>query len=74
MDYYKDSDYVVSAQEIEVGLKNLMNIDNEVRKKMEEMKQMSRKVMIAGGSSHTSLGHFIEDVMNNIPCKHESVV
>ena len=74
MDYYKDSDYVVSAQEIEVGLKNLMNIDNEVRKKMEEMKQMSRKVMIAGGSSHTSLGHFIEDVMNNIPCKQESVV
>ncbi|RVW13248.1 UDP-glycosyltransferase 71E1 [Vitis vinifera] len=55
MDYNKDSSYIVSAQEIEIGLKNLMNIDNEVRKKREEMKKISRKVMIEGGSSHFSL-------------------
>ena len=72
MDYNKDSSYVVSAQEIEIGLKNLMNIDNEVRKKMEEMKKISRKVMIEGGSLHFSLGHFIEDMMANIPCKQQS--
>ena len=53
MDYHKDSDSIVSAQEIEVGLKNLMNIDNELSKKMEEMKRISRKVMIEGGSSHS---------------------
>ncbi|RVW82189.1 UDP-glucose flavonoid 3-O-glucosyltransferase 6 [Vitis vinifera] len=64
MDYNKDSSYIVSAQEIEIGLKNLMNIDNEVRKKREEMKKISRKVMIEGGSSHFSLGHFIEDVID----------
>ncbi|KAJ9687242.1 hypothetical protein PVL29_015919 [Vitis rotundifolia] len=68
MDYNKDSSYVVSAQEIEIGLKNLINIDNEVRKKREEMKKISRKVMIEGGSSHSFLGHFIEDMMANIPC------
>ncbi|KAJ9687267.1 hypothetical protein PVL29_015944 [Vitis rotundifolia] len=72
MDYNKDSSYVVSAQEIEIGLKNLMNIDNEVRKKREEMKKISRKEMIEGGSSHFSLGHFIEDMMANIPCKQQS--
>ncbi|RVW13258.1 UDP-glucose flavonoid 3-O-glucosyltransferase 6 [Vitis vinifera] len=72
MDYNKDSSYVVSAQEIEIGLKNLMNIDNEVRKKREEMKRISGKVMIEGGSSHFSLGHVIEDMMANIPCKQQS--
>ena len=51
-----------------------MNIDNELRKKMEEMKRISRKVMIEGGSSHSSLGHFIENMMNNIPCEQESDV
>ena len=71
MDYYRDGDYVVSAQEIEIGLNNLMNMNNKMRKNMEEMKIISRKVMIEGGSSHSSLGQFIEDVMNNIPCKHE---
>ena len=72
MHYNKDSSYVVSAQEIDIGLKNLMNIDNEVRKKREEMKKISRKVMIEGGSLHFSLGHFIEDMMANIPCKQQS--
>ena len=31
IDYNKDNDYVVSAHEIENGLRNLMNIDSEVR-------------------------------------------
>ena len=69
MDYYKDGDYVVSAQEIEIGLKKLMNIDDKLRKKREEMKKISRAVMIEGGSSHSFLGRFIEDMMANIPCK-----
>nr|CAN74961.1 hypothetical protein VITISV_014252 [Vitis vinifera] len=63
--YNKDSDYVVSAHEIENGLRNLMNINSEVRKKRKEMKKISRKVMIDGGSSHFSLGHFIEDMMDS---------
>ena len=59
MDYYMDSDYIVSAQELETGLKNLMNIDNNVRKKWEEMKKVSRKVMTDGGSSHSArIGSF----------------
>ena len=65
IDYNKDSDYVVSAHEIENGLRNLMNINSEVRKKRKEMKKISRKVMIDGGSSHFSLGHFIEDMMDS---------
>ena len=61
MHYYMDSDYIVSAQEIEIGLKNLMNFDNNVRKKWEERKKVSRKVMMDGGSSHSSLDHFNDE-------------
>ena len=71
IDYNKDNDYVVSAHEIENGLRNLMNIDSEVRQKRKEMQKISRRVMIDGGSSHFSLGHFIEDMVANIPCKQQ---
>ena len=71
MDYHRDNDYIVSAQEIEIGLNNLVNMDNKMRKNIEEMKRISRKVMIEGGSSHSSLGKFIEDMINNISCKQE---
>ena len=73
IDYNKYSNYgIVSAQEIEIGLNKLMNIEDiEVRKKLEEMKKISRKVMIDDGSSHSFLGHFIEDMMMNTPCKQQ---
>ena len=67
--YHQDSGYIVSAQEIENGLKNLMSINSEVRKKSKEMQETSRKVLMDGGSSHTTLGRFIEDVMANVSCK-----
>ena len=71
IDYNKDRDYVVSAHEIDNGLRNLMNTNSEVRRKKKEMQKISRRVMIDGGSSHFSLGHFIEDMVANIPCKQQ---
>ena len=62
----KDNIYIVSAHEIEKGLKNLMSINSQVRKKMNEMQHISRRVMIDGGSSYSSLGYFIENMMTNI--------
>ena len=72
MDYNKDSSYVVSAQEIEIGLKKLMNMNSEVRMKRKEMQKLSRTAIEDGGSSHFSLGQFIEDVIINISCKQQS--
>ncbi|WKA00096.1 hypothetical protein VitviT2T_018486 [Vitis vinifera] len=72
IDYNKDRDYIVSAHEIENGLRNLMNTNSEVRRKKKEMQKISRRVMIDGGSSHFSLGHFIEDMMANMSCKRQS--
>ena len=66
MCYNKDNIDIVSAREIENRLKNLMSISSQVRKKMNEMQHISRRVMIDGGSSHSSLGHFIENMMTNI--------
>nr|WIW42837.1 UDP-glycosyltransferase [Nicotiana tabacum] len=59
---------IVSAEEIEGGLQRLMvkSEENEVRKKIKEMKEKSRVAMEDGGSSYTSLGLLINDVITNI--------
>ncbi|XP_055813985.1 anthocyanidin 3-O-glucosyltransferase 2-like [Solanum dulcamara] len=59
---------IVSAQEIESGLLRLMvkSEENEVRKKVKEMKEKSRVAMEDGGSSYNSLGLLIKDVITNI--------
>ena len=65
--YNMDNIDIVSAHEIENQLKNWMCINSEVRKKMNEMQQISKRVMIDGGSLHSSLDYFIENIMTNIP-------
>ncbi|XP_028778903.1 UDP-glucose flavonoid 3-O-glucosyltransferase 6-like [Neltuma alba] len=56
---------VVSAERIEKGMKEVMEEESELRKKLKEMSQLSRKAVMEGGSSYTYLGRFIdEDVLN----------
>ncbi|CAN4123187.1 unnamed protein product [Withania somnifera] len=59
---------IVNAQEIEGCLLRLMvkSEENEVRKKVKEMKEKSRAAMEEGGSSYNSLGLLITDVITNI--------
>uniref|UniRef100_A0A161ZTW0 UDP-glycosyltransferase n=1 Tax=Daucus carota subsp. sativus TaxID=79200 RepID=A0A161ZTW0_DAUCS len=72
MDYRKDrvadmeSTGVVSAEEIERGIRRVMDGESEMRKKMKELKDACRKATQPGGSSYTSLGEFIQDVTNSI--------
>lgn len=76
MDYMKDfrteSSVIVTADVIENGLRQLMmdgNGDGElVRKKVKEASEKSRMAMSEGGSSYTSLGHLIEDIINIPQC------
>ena len=42
IDYNMNSGYIVSACEVENGVRNLMNINSEVRKKKKEMQKISR--------------------------------
>lgn len=57
---------LVTAEEIESAIRCLMDAESEMRKKVKEMKDISRMATIEGGSSYTSVGEFIEDIVNNI--------
>ena len=66
MDYSKSKQIIVTAKEIERGIREVMDPDNEIRKNMKEIKEKSRKALRDGGSSHSSLDRLIADLMGNI--------
>ncbi|KAJ0027907.1 hypothetical protein Pint_36708 [Pistacia integerrima] len=70
MDYRKEfpgeNQMIVKSREIEKGIKKLMEDENEIRKRVKEISVKSRKTIMEGGSSFTSLGCFIDDVMSNL--------
>nr|XP_017240593.1 PREDICTED: anthocyanidin 3-O-glucosyltransferase 2-like [Daucus carota subsp. sativus] len=70
LDYRKDLigdvSPTVTAQEIELGIRRLMNAGSEMRNKVKAMKDLCRKANNEGGSSYSSLGQFIEEVIDNI--------
>ncbi|KAK3227297.1 hypothetical protein Dsin_007159 [Dipteronia sinensis] len=70
MDYRKDftneNAVIVTSEEIERGIRCLMEYDTDIRKRVKELSVMSRKTLMDGGSSFSSLGRFISDVMDNI--------
>ncbi|XVE72397.1 hypothetical protein DITRI_Ditri11bG0036200 [Diplodiscus trichospermus] len=72
MDYRKDNlgndeVEIVRAETIERGIRCLMEQDSDVRKRAKEMSEKSRKALMNGGSSHSALCRFINDVMDNMP-------
>ena len=67
MDYrMENAQNLVVAEEIEKAIRCLMDTENPTRKRVQEMKEMSRKAIENGGSSFISLGRFIEDMHINI--------
>jgi UDP:flavonoid glycosyltransferase YjiC (YdhE family) len=57
---------IVSSDDIKRGLKLLMENGSEIRKKVKEMSQLSRKALMEDGSSYSALTRLIEDVMDSI--------
>ncbi|XP_028778914.1 anthocyanidin 3-O-glucosyltransferase 6-like [Neltuma alba] len=55
---------VISAERIEEGIKEVMEKEREVRKKVKEMSEMSKKALMEGGSSFSYLGRFVRDILN----------
>ncbi|KAI3772056.1 hypothetical protein L6452_03230 [Arctium lappa] len=51
----------VTAEEIESGIRRLMSDDGEIRKKVKVMKEKSRMAVSEGGSSYTTIRHFIRN-------------
>ncbi|KAL4567442.1 hypothetical protein LXL04_023026 [Taraxacum kok-saghyz] len=56
---------IVKAEEIESGIRRLME-DDKVRTKVKEMSQKSRAAVMEGGSSYESVGCLIEEFKSNI--------
>ncbi|XP_019189106.1 PREDICTED: anthocyanidin 3-O-glucosyltransferase 2-like [Ipomoea nil] len=72
MDYkrdFKDAtkfSEMVRAEEIERGIRSVMDPLNPIRLKAKEMSEKSRSAIVEGGSSYTNVGRFIQDVFSNI--------
>nr|WLF94737.1 UDP-glucosyltransferase UGT71G10 [Astragalus membranaceus] len=63
LNYRKGSDLVV-AEEIEKGLKQLMEERNsKVHKKVQEIKELARKAVLDGGSSSISIRKLIDNII-----------
>lgn len=72
MDYRKEDfvienpTTVVSAQEIERGIRCLMEHNSEMRTRVKEMSEKARKALLDGGSSFSSVGRLVDDFLDNI--------
>jgi hypothetical protein len=64
IDYRRGSDVIV-AGEIEKGLKSLMDSDNIVHKKVNEIKELARNAVVDGGSSFISIGKLIDHIIGS---------
>ncbi|KAF1863497.1 hypothetical protein Lal_00030533 [Lupinus albus] len=62
VDYRRDGD-IVMAEEIEKGVKQLMEKDNIVHKKVQGMKELAKKAVLSGGSSFISVGKLMDNMI-----------
>ena len=62
LDYREGSDLVM-ANEIERGIKSLMDCNNEVRTKVKEISMKSRMSMMENGSSYASMRALIQELV-----------
>ncbi|CAH2057325.1 unnamed protein product [Thlaspi arvense] len=67
-DFRMTTTEIVTAEVIENGIRRLMEGDKsvEIRRRVKEMSEKSKITMAEGGSSHSCLGCFIQDVVNNV--------
>ncbi|GAU22201.1 hypothetical protein TSUD_252290 [Trifolium subterraneum] len=66
VEFNSGPNYLVTADKIEKGIRSVLDKDGEVRKKVKEMSEKSRKTLLEGGSSYTYLGRLIDYIMNQI--------
>nr|AFN88218.1 anthocyanidin 3-O-glucosyltransferase 1-like protein [Phaseolus vulgaris] len=57
---------LLSAEKIEKGIRNVVEMDEERRRRVMEISEKSRKTLLEGGSSHSSLGRLIHYIMDQV--------
>ncbi|XP_057972302.1 anthocyanidin 3-O-glucosyltransferase 2-like [Malania oleifera] len=60
---YKDNGDLVNANEIERGIRGVMEGDEVIRKNVKEMREKIRKALTRDGSSYVSFGQFVQQMM-----------
>ncbi|KAL5101456.1 hypothetical protein RYX36_005783 [Vicia faba] len=58
--------YLLTEDRIERGMRNVLDMDGEFKKKVKEMSEKSRKTILEGGSSYTHLSRLIDFIINHI--------
>ncbi|CAL1403495.1 unnamed protein product [Linum trigynum] len=74
MDYRTESGEIVSAEEIERGIRSLMEQNNPRKEKMKEFCDKVRGALMDGGSSSSSIAEFIEDIKINYRSESGKIV
>ncbi|PON36936.1 UDP-glucuronosyl/UDP-glucosyltransferase [Parasponia andersonii] len=64
LDYWDGTD-LVSAEEVETGIKTLMEGDDMLRAKVKGMREKCRMALTENGSSYESLGALVEELIAN---------
>ncbi|XP_073058199.1 anthocyanidin 3-O-glucosyltransferase 2-like [Primulina eburnea] len=66
MDYRKNCGVIVGAEKIERAIRELMDMDNEIRVKVKAMADKSRVTYEEGGSSKDFLGRLVQDFVGTV--------
>jgi len=66
LEFNGESNYLLTADKIERGIRSVLDKDGEVRKKVKEMSETSKKTLLEGGSSYTYLGRLTDYIMNQV--------
>jgi hypothetical protein len=66
-EFNMDACEIVSAEEIEKGIRCLMEIDIKKKEKLKEISEKSRKALMKDGSSYTWLDRVVQDMIDNMP-------
>ncbi|XP_062076681.1 anthocyanidin 3-O-glucosyltransferase 2-like [Humulus lupulus] len=58
---------IVKAEEIAVGIRKLMEPNNDIRKRVKDISEKGKKALLEGGSSYSSMCRFVNVVIDNMP-------
>ncbi|XP_074275229.1 anthocyanidin 3-O-glucosyltransferase 2-like [Silene latifolia] len=61
----RKGNFLISAEEVEKALNNLMNIDEKMTGRVKNISDEAKQALDENGSSNKSLRHFIQDVLNS---------
>ncbi|KAJ4829791.1 hypothetical protein Tsubulata_050530, partial [Turnera subulata] len=64
-DWFADEPFIVTADEIERGIRCVMDRDNERIRLLSEMSHKSKRALTDGGSSYVTMGRLIQDIMDS---------